>query len=79
MRDIAPILGRVLWKRGQWESRTPFVLAAIGSAIGLGNIWGFPYICANNGGGAFGVAFIINPKTAGIPISIMELSIGHNF
>ena len=66
-------------ERGQWESRTSFVLAAIGSAIGLGNIWRFPYICANNGGGAFLVAFIVALITAGIPILIMELSIGHKF
>ncbi|MCP3921456.1 MAG: sodium-dependent transporter [Desulfobacterales bacterium] len=63
--------------RGQWESRSSFVLAAIGSAIGLGNIWRFPYICANNGGGAFLVAFLIALMTAGLPILIMELSMGH--
>ncbi len=64
-------------ERGQWESRTSFVLAAIGSAIGLGNIWRFPYICASNGGGAFLIAFIVALFTAGIPILIMELSMGH--
>ncbi len=66
-------------QRGQWGSRNSFVLAAIGSAIGLGNIWRFPYICANNGGGAFLVAFVIALITAGIPILIMELSMGHKF
>ncbi len=66
-------------ERGQWETRTSFILAAIGSAIGLGNIWRFPYICANNGGGAFLIAFVIALITAGIPILIMELSIGHKF
>lgn len=65
--------------RGQWESRTSFVLAAIGSAIGLGNIWRFPYICANNGGGAFLIAFVVALATAGIPILIMELSMGHKY
>ncbi|MCP4747336.1 MAG: sodium-dependent transporter [Desulfobacteraceae bacterium] len=65
--------------RGQWGSRSSFVLAAIGSAIGLGNIWRFPYICANNGGGAFLVAFLVALITAGIPILIMELSTGHKF
>jgi SNF family Na+-dependent transporter len=64
-------------ERGQWETRTSFILAAIGSAIGLGNIWRFPYICANNGGGAFLIAFVVALITAGIPILIMELSIGH--
>ncbi|MDX9799987.1 MAG: hypothetical protein RBT69_01475, partial [Spirochaetia bacterium] len=38
--------------RGQWGTRTGFVLAAVGSAIGLGNIWRFPYTTASNGGGA---------------------------
>lgn len=66
-------------ERGQWENRTSFVLAAIGSAIGLGNIWRFPYICANNGGGAFLIAFVIALITAGIPILILELSVGHKF
>ena len=65
--------------RGQWGSRSSFILAAIGSAIGLGNIWRFPYICASNGGGAFLVAFLIALITAGIPILIMELSAGHKF
>ncbi|CAN2044133.1 Transporter [Candidatus Magnetomoraceae bacterium gMMP-13] len=65
--------------RGQWSSRISFVLAAVGSAIGLGNIWRFPYICANNGGGAFLVAFVVALVTAGIPILIMELSMGQKF
>jgi NSS family neurotransmitter:Na+ symporter len=65
--------------RGQWKSRSSFILAAIGSAIGLGNIWRFPYICANNGGGAFLIAFVVALITAGIPILIMELSMGHKF
>ena len=38
--------------RGQWGTRAGFILAAIGSAVGLGNIWRFPYMVASNGGGA---------------------------
>ena len=62
--------------RGQWGSRTGFVLAAIGSAVGLGNIWRFPYVVASNGGGAFMIVFLIAMLTAGIPILILEFSIG---
>lgn len=65
--------------RGKWGSRTGFVLAAIGSAVGLGNIWRFPYILASNGGGAFMVVYLIALVTAGIPIMILEFSIGHKF
>ncbi|HDG68286.1 MAG TPA: hypothetical protein ENG11_03970, partial [candidate division Zixibacteria bacterium] len=42
-----------LGEKVYWDSRTAFVLAAIGSAIGLGNIWRFPFICYKYGGGAF--------------------------
>lgn len=59
-----------------WSSRSAFVFAAIGSAIGLGNIWRFPRICAENGGFAFLIAFAVALFTAGIPILILELSMG---
>lgn len=59
-----------------WDNRTAFVLAAIGSAIGLGNIWRFPYICYKFGGGAFLVAYIIALVIAGLPILILEFSLG---
>jgi len=64
-------------QREQWDSRTAFVLAAIGSAIGLGNIWRFPYVCYQNGGGAFLVAMLVALFTAGIPLLILEFSLGH--
>jgi NSS family neurotransmitter:Na+ symporter len=63
--------------RGQWGTRTGFVLAAVGSAIGLGNIWRFPYTTASNGGGAFLIAYIVALLTAGIPIMILEFGLGH--
>ena len=66
-------------QRGNWSSRQAFILAAIGSAIGLGNIWRFPFKCYENGGGAFLIAYIIAMVTAGIPLMIMELSLGHRF
>jgi len=65
--------------REQWSSRTAFVLAAIGSAIGLGNLIRFPYICSSNGGGAFLIAYLIALLTAGLPIMILEFGIGHAF
>ncbi|WP_066500599.1 sodium-dependent transporter [Abyssisolibacter fermentans] len=64
-------------KRGQWGSRMGFILAAIGSAIGLGNIWRFPYVAASNGGGAFLIPYLFALLTAGIPILILEFSLGH--
>jgi len=64
-------------KRVHWDSRTAFVLAAIGSAIGLGNIWRFPYICYKYGGGAFLIPYFVALLTAGIPLLILEFAIGH--
>ncbi|MEJ2763698.1 sodium-dependent transporter [Photobacterium sp. MCCC 1A19761] len=64
-------------KREQWGSRTGFILAAVGSAIGLGNIWRFPYMAYENGGGAFFIPYLFAMLTAGIPFMIMEFSLGH--
>lgn len=63
--------------RPQWRSRTGFILAALGSAIGLGNIWRFSYLCYKNGGGAFLIPYLIALVIVGIPLMILELSIGH--
>ena len=63
--------------RGQWGSRSGFILAAIGSAIGLGNIWRFPYVAASNGGGAFLIPYLVALFTAGIPLLILEFAMGH--
>ncbi len=64
--------------RENWGSRRTFILAAIGSAIGLGNIWRFPYVCYENGGGAFLIAFVVALFTAGIPLLVLEFGIGHS-
>lgn len=64
-------------ERGQWGSRAGFILAAIGSAVGVGNLWRFPYIAASNGGGAFLIPYLFALLTAGIPILILEFSIAH--
>lgn len=63
-------------KRERWGSRMSFILAAIGSAVGLGNAWRFPGQAAKYGGGTFLVIYIIALITAGFPLLLMELSIG---
>lgn len=62
--------------RAHWASRLGFILAAAGSAIGLGNIWKFPYITGMNGGGAFVLIYLICIAVIGIPIFLAELFIG---
>ncbi len=63
--------------REQWKSQYGFLLAAVGSAIGLGNIWRFSYMAYSNGGGAFLIPYIIALLTAGIPLLILEFGMGH--
>lgn len=61
---------------GNWATRTGFILSAVGSAIGLGNIWRFPYQVAENGGGAFLIPYFAALVLAGIPVLIVELWLG---
>jgi NSS family neurotransmitter:Na+ symporter len=61
---------------GQWSSRLAFILAATGSAVGLGNIWKFPYIAGENGGGAFVLIYLLCIAVIGIPIMMAEVLIG---
>jgi NSS family neurotransmitter:Na+ symporter len=65
-------------KRGLWSSRLGFIMASAGSAVGLGNIWKFPYITGMHGGGAFVLFFIFCIFTVGIPIMIAEMVIGRH-
>lgn len=65
--------------RPQWGTRAGFVLAAIGSAVGLGNIWRFPYVAYDNGGGAFFLPYLFALLTAGIPLLIMEFTLGQKY
>ncbi len=61
---------------GQWSSRWAFILAATGSAVGLGNIWRFPYLTGENGGGAFVMVYLLCVVLVGIPIMMAEILIG---
>lgn len=61
---------------GEWTSRWAFILAATGSAVGLGNIWKFPYITGENGGGAFVLVYLACIAVIGIPLMMAEVSIG---
>ena len=63
-------------RHGMWSSRWLFVLAAAGSAVGLGNIWKFPYITGENGGGAFVLVYLVCVAVVGIPIMMAEVLIG---
>ncbi len=64
-------------QRETWGSRGAFVLAAVGSAVGLGNLWGFPYKLYSYGGGAFLIPYIVALFLVGLPLMILEFSIGH--
>lgn len=61
---------------GLWRSRWLFILAATGSAVGLGNIWKFPYITGENGGGAFVLVYLACICVIGIPVMIAEVTLG---
>ena len=63
-------------QRGFWRSRWGFILAASGSAVGLGNVWKFPYIVGQNGGGAFVLIYLICIFVIGTPIMLTEFSLG---
>jgi NSS family neurotransmitter:Na+ symporter len=63
-------------RRGRWASKTGFVLAAAGSAVGLGNVWRFPYITGENGGGLFVLIYLACILAVGLPIMIGEILVG---
>lgn len=65
--------------RETFSSRKLFILSAIGSAVGLGNIWRFPYVAYENGGGAFLIPYLAALLSAGIPLLFLDYAIGHKF
>nr|XP_046265083.1 sodium- and chloride-dependent GABA transporter 3-like [Scatophagus argus] len=62
--------------RGQWASKTEYVLVVAGYVVGLGNVWRFPYLCYKNGGGAFLVPYGLLAVFCGIPLFLLETSVG---
>lgn len=63
-------------KRATFHSRLGFILVSAGCAVGLGNVWKFPYICGENGGGAFLLIYLLCLLLLGLPIVICEFAIG---
>ena len=63
----------------EWGSNLSFILAMIGSAVGLGNIWRYPYVLYSNGGGAFYIPYIVAILLMGIPFLILEYGVGYDF
>ncbi|XP_067684920.1 sodium- and chloride-dependent GABA transporter ine-like [Haliotis asinina] len=62
--------------RGNWNKKLEFLLATVGYAVGLGNVWRFPYLCFRSGGGAFLIPFFIMLVLCGVPLTYMEMAVG---
>lgn len=63
-------------QRPTWGRRLEFILASVGYAVGLGNVWRFPYLCYSSGGGAFLIPYLIMVLLCGIPLLFMEFTLG---
>ncbi|XP_063350214.2 sodium- and chloride-dependent GABA transporter 2-like [Pelmatolapia mariae] len=71
-RDMQPEVE----ERGHWGNKVEFLLAVAGNVVGLGNVWRFPYLCYKNGGGAFLVPYLVFVVTCGVPLFLLETTIG---
>uniref|UniRef100_H2UF88 Transporter n=1 Tax=Takifugu rubripes TaxID=31033 RepID=H2UF88_TAKRU len=67
---------RVVVNRPTWSGQLEFILATVGYVVGLGNVWRFPYLCYSNGGGAFMIPYLVMVVVCGIPLVLMEFTIG---
>src|SRR5690606_25008338 len=73
-----PYMDKTTSIHGMWSSRLMFILAATGSAVGLGNIWRFPYMTSDNGGGAFVLVYLGCILLVGLPILMAEILLGRH-
>jgi NSS family neurotransmitter:Na+ symporter len=71
--------GNEVRDKQQWSGQYGFIISAVGSAVGLGNIWRFPGVAYDNGGGAFLIPYLVALLTAGIPILFLDYAIGHRY
>ena len=73
MGDVGQALSS---NRGSWGNHLEYFLSSLGLAVGLGNIWRFPYVCYENGGASFLIPYIIMLFCVGLPVLFMELALG---
>uniref|UniRef100_A0A3P9QEE8 Transporter n=1 Tax=Poecilia reticulata TaxID=8081 RepID=A0A3P9QEE8_POERE len=76
LSDVKPSPVDTGAQRPTWCGQLDFILATVGYAVGLGNVWRFPYLCYSRGGGAFIIPYIVMVFICGIPLLFMEFAVG---